>query len=378
MIENVSDLKVLYFSDAGPNLSVFASQSVGMYNTWSNICRTDLIYRHRGEIDPDVPGRALKQIGSAARFLLWFEIAVNKLKDIIPDYNIVHCRGPKAAWLALKSRPVKSRNKCRIILDNRGLIVEENKLTVAGLGKRPQNLFGRLEYGPMERFAVDNCDILLTVSEEMSAYFKAKYNRSADLIIPCIVDKDRFVFSGEERAELRQQLGLNKNRVFLYVGGTDYWQRLDFLGRFWKSHAVQNPNDILIVLTKDRRAFIKAVGIDTGGIQDLLIFDFVPYEKVPGYMFAADFGVIFRDDSIISRVASPVKLSEYLAAGLTVITNQEYIYRRYPQYIKMIANDFHFSEGIEMKTDDERREISLKNSRQFSGESAVEKILNIL
>lgn len=378
MIKDISSLKVLYFSDAGPKLSVFASQSVGMYKAWSNICHTDLIYRHRGEIDPEVPGKALKQIGSAARLLLWLESSVNKLKNIISDYDIVHCRGQKTAWMAIKSRPAKLRKKVRIIYDNRGLIIEENRPTISRLTRQPQSLISCFEYGSIERYAVDNCDTFLVLTEEMSTYFNAKYNRTADLVVPCIVDKDKFVFSSEKREKLRRQLGIHNNRVFLYVGGTDHWQRLDLLGRFWKSHAAQNSDDILIVLTRDKHAFIKALGIDIDRIKESIIFDFVPYEKVPGYMFAADFGVIFRDDSIISRVASPVKLNEYLSAGLTVITNQEYIYKRHPKYIEMVGDDFRLPEGIGIKTHNERLNISLENSKWFSGESAVEKIINIL
>ena len=48
---------------------------------------------------------------------------------------------------------------------------------------------------------------------------------------------------------------------------------------------------------------------------------FTDYHNVPKYLSAADFGVIFRDDNLVNRVACPVKFVEYVACGLPVIAN---------------------------------------------------------
>jgi glycosyltransferase involved in cell wall biosynthesis len=45
----------------------------------------------------------------------------------------------------------------------------------------------------------------------------------------------------------------------------------------------------------------------------------VPHTEVPAYVAAADVGLLFRDASIINRVASPVKFAEYLACGVPVV-----------------------------------------------------------
>jgi glycosyltransferase involved in cell wall biosynthesis len=48
----------------------------------------------------------------------------------------------------------------------------------------------------------------------------------------------------------------------------------------------------------------------------------VPPQEVPRYLAASDVGLLLRDDSIVNRVASPVKFGEYLAAGLPVIITE--------------------------------------------------------
>jgi hypothetical protein len=43
--------------------------------------------------------------------------------------------------------------------------------------------------------------------------------------------------------------------------------------------------------------------------------------EVPALAAAGDIGIMFKQDSLVSAVASPVKLGEYLAAGVPVVTN---------------------------------------------------------
>jgi glycosyltransferase involved in cell wall biosynthesis len=45
----------------------------------------------------------------------------------------------------------------------------------------------------------------------------------------------------------------------------------------------------------------------------------VPYNDVPMYLGAADIALLVRKRSIVNATASPVKLAEYMAAGLPVV-----------------------------------------------------------
>ncbi|HMN26229.1 MAG TPA: glycosyltransferase [Ignavibacteriaceae bacterium] len=52
-----------------------------------------------------------------------------------------------------------------------------------------------------------------------------------------------------------------------------------------------------------------------------IINRFVSYSEIPAYLNAADAAIIWRDKSIVNKVASPVKFSEYVCCGLPVIAN---------------------------------------------------------
>ena len=43
-----------------------------------------------------------------------------------------------------------------------------------------------------------------------------------------------------------------------------------------------------------------------------VINKFVDYYEIPNYLNAADIAVIWRENSIVNKVASPVKFSEYI------------------------------------------------------------------
>jgi len=370
--------KLLYFSDAGPRLSVFASQSIGMYKAWSKLIDSDLIYRNPLDAEQYSEGKAIEQVGSMARILLKKEIRVNQLRDIIPRYDFIHCRGPLATYMAIKSLGKSERKLTKVIFDCRGLISEELGISLGRVMFQPIKMVRYLEQAKMDKFAVDKSDVFLTVSEEMSHHYKGKFGRTADLAVPTIVDEQSFLFSSDKRDDMRRKLGVENGRLFLYVGGIDKWQRLDILGKFWEKHSNHNQNDRLVILTRDKKSFLDVLSIPDKSIADKIIFDYVPYEKVPSYMFAADIGIMFRDDSIVNRAASPVKLSEYLASGLPVITNCEYMVNRDPRLIYKLNDDFDMTDGINISDNDQRRKSSISNSQSLSGRAAVERIKRIL
>lgn len=48
---------------------------------------------------------------------------------------------------------------------------------------------------------------------------------------------------------------------------------------------------------------------------------FVPFEKMPQYLSAADVAVLWRENNVVNNVASPSKFSEFAAMGLYIIHN---------------------------------------------------------
>ncbi|MBN2227224.1 MAG: glycosyltransferase [candidate division Zixibacteria bacterium] len=371
-------MKVLYFSDAGPQLSVFASQVLGMINAWRKVADVDLVYRQKGGGDDTVDGRPLRQVGSFSRLLLRREVALNRLSDLIRDYDLIHCRGALTTWMAHQARRHIQNKKPRVLFDCRGLLVEEMGMSLGRLFCEPLSPVRYFEYRVIEKHAVLHCDLFTTVSREMSEHFKQKYGRAADRVIPCIVNDSAFIFDPERRDEIRNRLHLGQERVFLYVGGVDPWQRLDILGRWWTGHTKRYQQDILLILTGDKNAFLRALQMENDNAATRIRFDFVPHRDVPAYMFAADFGIMFRDETIVNRVSCPVKLGEYLATGLAVLSNQSYLTARDPENIMLVNPEQGIPEDTKIKTLRRRMADSERIAKIYSGEKAVRNILDML
>src|SRR5690606_24711675 len=51
---------------------------------------------------------------------------------------------------------------------------------------------------------------------------------------------------------------------------------------------------------------------------DYSVFNLSPPE-VNKYLITGDFGVIYRQDKLLSKVCAPIKLGEYLASGLPIL-----------------------------------------------------------
>jgi hypothetical protein len=263
----------------------------------------------------------------------------------------------------------------RIIYDCRGAIVDEIDNITYGIIRTLLKKVRKREFRAVECTATQKADIVLAVSSRMSEYLAANYGRPANLVIHSIVDNEKFKFNPEMREHVRKELKLTSERVYIYVGSTYSWQRLDLLNIWWKNHYEKYPSDILLVLTPDADDFRdKAKLSENMG----LIIKTVKHAEVPGYMWAADFGVIFRDDSIVNQVASPVKLSEYLAAGLQIITNQSFLSEISPEnctLVDPVQRDYEYPQIDDYQN---RSNKSFQMGQIFSADYAVKCILEYM
>lgn len=131
-----------------------------------------------------------------------------------------------------------------------------------------------------------------------------EFNSTTVFINFCLVN-DNFKFNESERIRIRKNLGIRDDETLLIFtsGGTANWQ-----------------NNEMILKLADKG--IKVLNLSKREVNyKNVITKFVPYKEVPNYLSAADVAFIWRDKSIVNKVASPVKVSEYIACGLPVVHN---------------------------------------------------------
>jgi hypothetical protein len=217
--------------------------------------------------------------------------------------SIFHIRGEGIAYHAMKGILAATDSLERVIVDVRGASREEvllfQKTNPILKPLKRSNINGSLKY-------LDCFKKISVVSPALKSYMlgNTSVKNSCISVIPCLASVD-FVYSEADRVKFREQLGLTPDEhLFVFTSaGTAGWQSSGILpgiaNKGWKvlnlsPNIIDHPN---------------------------VINKFIPYRDVPGYLSAADIAVIFRDASIVNKVASPVKFSEYTCSGLPVISN---------------------------------------------------------
>ncbi|MBR5527379.1 MAG: hypothetical protein IKV97_00130 [Clostridia bacterium] len=163
------------------------------------------------------------------------------------------------------------------------------------------------------------CDFVIFCSQTMKTYYEKRFHKSFkhSYIMPC--------FNDEIKKEVYFTDGKYADNIFTYAGSLDVWQCFEPTVALYREVEKQTDNTLFRVLTKDKEAaenILKKYGVQRYSI------GFVPKEQVADEMAKAKFGFCIREDSIVNRVATPTKLSSYVANGVMPI---------YSEYIE----DFH-------------------------------------
>lgn len=276
--------------------------------------------RELGDLDlswarlPSSPSRVAAWALDRAMLAAWLLSHIGRRAPFI-----VHCRGTAAAHLAGGLR--HHFPNLRIIADCRGVEGPE-RAQVRGIGSHSDEE-EKLEVRKLEdaqRRALAQADFVLCVSRAMKAYLVESWGLGASSIevIPCCYTGRRATREDPDVAEIRRKYGFEGKMVFAHAASEAPWQRADDVAALCRRLAARLPNAHFLFLTwrpeKVADQF-RDCGVDLARATILS----VRHEDVAPHLAAADIGILLRDSSLVSRVASPVKFAEYLAAGLPVI-----------------------------------------------------------
>jgi glycosyltransferase involved in cell wall biosynthesis len=232
--------------------------------------------------------------------------------------KIVHVRGitPGSIMIVLSKF-----FKVKVLFDMRGRLAEE--MAAGGLWSE-----GSLQY-KLVKFAearlLRSADAVTVLTKRHLEYNKKlpylKDKGTVMEIIPCCVDINKFNFDIKEAADFKKTLGLENKFILMYLGkiGTFYFMErmLDFFGELLKTV----PDAIFVILTpyEAPELYEKALsrGIDKDNIRVVVGLKF---EDMPKYLQIADAGIFFIN-SYNKMGSSPIKMGEFLACGVPVITN---------------------------------------------------------
>ena len=232
---------------------------------------------------------------------------------------IYHCRGEAAAAWAQKLRAKFPNDK--VILDVRGYWPAES-IYRWGI-EDPAMATGQhlADYNIAHNHlkeAINGADGVTTVSDALKKLLIDTAGAPKDTyVIPCCVNH---ITDDSKRKEMRTQMGIADNEiVVVYSGTTAAYQHLDDLTiPFMKALSALNNKIRLAFFSSEEgkiRTMLEKAGMDT---QNIVIRNFQQHE-VGAALTACDAGILIRRPTLVNRVANPVKIAEYLAAGLPII-----------------------------------------------------------
>ncbi|HPQ40926.1 MAG TPA: glycosyltransferase family 4 protein, partial [bacterium] len=169
----------------------------------------------------------------------------------------------------------------------------------------------------MDRIIPGRANAVIAVSEDQQRYLMTQGVPAEKITVipPCIEPE---TLAGGDRRRIRQRLGIGDAPVMLYTGGLQPYQNCRILIDVLRHGLRDCPDLHLIILARSAPEWLKDHAHDEG------VFDRVYFLQGRGLAFerdclaAADVGVIPRSHCI----GFPVKLLNYLAAGLPVVCFQ--------------------------------------------------------
>jgi glycosyltransferase involved in cell wall biosynthesis len=131
------------------------------------------------------------------------------------------------------------------------------------------------------------------------------------------VDVDRFAAGGPERSRMRERLGAGEGLLVGFLGSLRAWHDVPALIEAVARLNQDGPHVRLVVIGDGPHRVELAARARSAGVETIFT-GAVPYERVPAHLAALDLAVAPYASSE-HFYFSPLKLVEYLAAGLPVV-----------------------------------------------------------
>jgi glycosyltransferase involved in cell wall biosynthesis len=231
---------------------------------------------------------------------------------------VIHCRGHLNTYRALLLQKMNPE-LIAVVADLRGAISDEVEqgrgFATNLLGKYLRNFYQRIESQIAE-----GADAVLCVSNVFKELLETKYHLKSIITVPTYVDTSQFNFSQSLRKLYREKLKILDRTVLVYSGGVAPWQRIEDVVELFLRLKQNVGNLFMLFLTQEPARLQKMIA---GKIHmDDLYVGQAPHNEVPGYLCAADVGILLRKDTLTNHVAAPIKFSEYMCCGLPCILSK--------------------------------------------------------
>jgi glycosyltransferase involved in cell wall biosynthesis len=234
--------------------------------------------------------------------------------------DIVHAR----SYLPAAAADVIARlaPKAKLLFDVRGMLADE--AADGGAWARDGARFRVVKR--YERYLLNHSAGVVVLTEALRRVFRRDGLLPAATpleVVPCCVDETSFRVAPETRGRVRAELGLEGRTVVVYSGTLGSWYKAREMARFVSLLRRRRPDVAFLVLTQANASDLVAAARSEGfGERDVVVRKVTPGE-MPSVLSAGDLGLSFIQPCFSKLGSSPTKVAEYLAAGLSVVANDQ-------------------------------------------------------
>lgn len=160
----------------------------------------------------------------------------------------------------------------------------------------------------LEGYVYLTADYISTVSESYSKLLKKMFiiHRKIN-VIPCCIDNNNIKINNNV---------INGNK-FVYVGGASKYQNITLMIVLLNKLSKERKVELTIVSNQVEE--IKKQLYSIHKVDFNISYVSLKHEDVNKYIMQFDFGFILRDNLLLNKVASPIKLLEYSSSGVIPI-----------------------------------------------------------
>lgn len=229
--------------------------------------------------------------------------------------EICHVHSIEAGVLVSIFKPIF---KYKIIFESHGAVAEEILLRKKYLLRFLSVWFAELE----EWITVSMSNRIICVSHALKHYLKKKYHKIRNkifVVLPSgIIQADYKNYLGD-REITRKSMGLDNRFVIVFSGDFHEWQRDKDVISWCKQLKKINKNSFFLILSHKTQEKMCEIFFRHKFKKTELLIKSVPYFEIPKLLPVGDLGLLPRRRLKVNEVASPLKFSEYLAAGVPVL-----------------------------------------------------------
>lgn len=228
--------------------------------------------------------------------------------------DLMICENLWCAWLGCITN---KKLYTPYVIDYHGVVPEE--YVYYGICKYNDEFYRYLKR--IERESLINAEKIICVSKQFVNYIKSNFPVSSNRIyhVPCCINECVYEFDLIKQKEMRKNLNLEEKIVFIYAGSIVKYQCVEeMIWIFSIIHKLKNNAYFIFLSAYDNFASIEGLFSKYNVPTTSYCIKSVPHQDIDKYYVIADYALIFRENHLLNKVASPTKIAEYLKYGLVM------------------------------------------------------------